>query len=185
MDTRSRFRQAVADCGAAIGRCAVACLVLAGCASYSGSTLVAGKSDAAAVEALMGPPDEKLALAGGESVWFYPRPDGGDTYAVRLRSDGIVQSVEQRLTEENIAMLRAGVWTRTSVRELFGPPYSTTYFERLQREVWTYKYRIVAERMALSVQFSDDGVVREVLNSLDYDYIPASGSDASMDAAKD
>lgn len=181
MRARTRFGDWPRGTWAALAAAAL----LAGCASYSGSTLVAGKSDAAEVEALMGPPDEKLALAAGESVWFYPRPDGGDTYAVRLGSDGIVQSVEQRLTEENIATLRNGVSTRASVRELFGPPYSTTYFERLQREVWTYKYRIVAERMAPSVQFSDDGVVREVLNSLDYDYIPASGSDASMDAAKD
>jgi len=163
-------------------RFATVCLfVLAGCASYSGSTLVPGKSSAADVEALMGPPDEKIALAGGDRVWFYPRPDGGDSYAVRLGSDGIVRSVEQRLTEENIATLRTGVSTRVSVRELLGPPYATTYFERREREVWSYKYRLVAERMELSVQFSDDGVVREVLNSLDYDYIPASRSGDAKD----
>jgi len=157
----------------------LACSVLlSACASYDGSTLVPGKSTAAEVEALMGPPDEKLASAGGSSDWFYTRPSGGVTYAVSLGSDGIVRGVEQRLTEENIAKLEIGVSTQQSVRALFGPPYDKTYFERLQREVWGYKYRVVAERMVLWVRFSDDGVVREVLNSIDWDYIPASRSAA-------
>jgi len=155
----------------------LACSVLlSACASYDGSSLVPGKSTAADVEALMGPPDEKLASTGGSSAWFYARPSGGVTYAVGLGPDGIVRGVEQRLTEENIAKLEIGVSTQQSVRALFGPPYDTTYFDRLQREVWGYKYRVVAERMVLYVRFSDDGVVREVLKSIDWDYIPASRS---------
>ena len=154
-------------------------LLLAACASYDGSTLVPGKSTAADVEALMGPPDEKLASAGGSSAWFYTRPSAGLTYAVTLGSDGIVRGVEQRLTEENIAKLEIGVSTQQTVRALFGPPNNTTYFERQQREVWGYKYRVVAERMVLWVRFSNDGVAREVLKSIDWDYIPASRSAAN------
>ena len=160
-------------------RCAsiLACgVLLSACASYDGSTLVPGKSSAADVEALMGPPDEKLAATGGSSAWFYTRPSGGVTYAVGLGPDGIVRGVDQRLTEENIAKLEIGVSTQQTVRALFGPPFDTTYFDRLQREVWSYKYRIVAERMVFWVRFSDDGIAREVFKSVDLDYIPASGS---------
>jgi len=30
----------------------------------------------------------------------------------------------------------------------------------------------------LLVQFSDDGLMREIVNAVDYDYVPASASDA-------
>lgn len=155
---------------------ALVAALLVGCASYDGGSLVSGKSTAADVEALMGQPDERIAVAGGASDWFYTRPSGGDSYAVRVGPDGIVQGVEQRLSEENIAKLRIGVSTRAEVRALLGPPYSTTYFERQKRDVWGYKYRRVTERMILWVRFSDDGVVREVHDSMDYDYVPASES---------
>lgn len=150
--------------------------MLAACASFYGSGLTAGKSTAADVEAQLGAPDEKLESENGASVWFYPRPSAGDTYAVRLGPDGIVRGVEQRLTEENIAKLQANASARADVRALLGPPHSTVRFDRQQRDVWGYKYQAGGERMVLWVQFSYDGVVREVLKSLDYDYIPASKS---------
>ena len=78
-----------------------AAAMAAGCSSlsYSGRGLVHGKSDAKEVEALMGPPAERITVASGDSVWFYPRnPAGPHTYAVRLNPQGIVQEVDQRLT---------------------------------------------------------------------------------------
>jgi len=36
-------------------------------------------------------------------------------------------------------------------------------FERQQRDVWTYRWREYQEHWELDVQFSYDGVVREVL----------------------
>ncbi len=163
------------------GVVAVLVLALAGCASYDGSTLIAGKSTAADVESLMGQADEKLAAAGGSSVWFYTRPSGGNTYAVRLGPDGIVRDVEDRLTDENIAKLESGVSRREDVRALLGPPYETVRFERQQRDVWTYKRFVISERRVLWVQFSDDGLVREIIDSIDYDYIPASDSGNAKD----
>lgn len=151
-------------------------LVLAGCASYSGSSLVAGTSNAADVEALMGRPDEKLAAEGGTSVWFYTRPSGGHTFAVRLGSDGIVRGVESRLTGENIAKLRIGDSRREDVRALLGPPHFVSRLDRQQREVWEYKRLEVTERRVLWVQFADDGVLREMLDMIDRDYVPASDS---------
>jgi outer membrane protein assembly factor BamE (lipoprotein component of BamABCDE complex) len=169
-------RRAAARGGRGRWAAALAAALLAGCAAYDGGSLVPGKSTTADVQALMGQPDAKIAVSGGASDWFYTRPSGGDSYAVRVGADGIVQGVEQRLTEENMATLQIGVTTRADVRGLLGPPYSTTYFERQKRDVWGYKYRRVAERRMLWVRFSDDGVVREVLDAIDYDYVPASDS---------
>lgn len=142
---------------------ATALLLAAGCASYDGSTLVPGRSSATEVEALMGRPAQTLQQS-GEAVWYYPRgPAGWHTYAVRIGPDGVVRAVEQRLTVENIARLQAGSTTRQEVRELFGPPFETGYLPRQMREVWGYQLLEVDFKWQLWVQFSDDGVVREVL----------------------
>src|SRR5512143_1325556 len=107
--------------------------LLAGCASYDGRGLVPGKSSAAEVEQLMGPPAEKTVEPDGDTVWFYPRgPMGRHTYAVRVAPDGVVRSVEQRLTVENLQKLVAGETTAKDVRALFGPPSRAFRNDRLQ-----------------------------------------------------
>jgi SmpA / OmlA family len=143
----------------------IAVLLMAGCASYSGSGLVPGTSRAADVQALMGEPAEKLAAENGDTVWFYPRlPTGRQTFAVRLSPDGVVLGVDQRLTEQNVRKLVAGKTTMKQVRLLLGPPFQTTRFERQQRLVWEYPmYNDLQSAYNLSVQFSYDGIVREVL----------------------
>src|SRR5258706_15213705 len=99
-------------------------LCLGACASYDGRGLVPGQARAADVEALMGRPAQKLTNAAGETVWFYPHaPAGRDTFAVRMRPDGALIGVEQRLTKENVARVVPGKTTTQEVRELFGPPW--------------------------------------------------------------
>ena len=160
--------------------CVATCLaagLLSGCASYSGSSLVAGKSTAAEVEALMGKPAERIEKPGGGSVLYYPRgPAGRETYAVSIGADGKVQSVEQRLTDANIAKLVRGTTTAKEVRELFGPPPTTTRLPRLERDVWEYPMDNIAMPYLLLVQFSGDGIVREVFKMKDYAAEPPSGS---------
>jgi len=113
----------------------------------------------------MGPPAERLTLADGDSVWFYPRnPSGLHTYAVRFSPEGVVREVDQRLTVQNVRKLAAGSTTAKEVREILGPPWRISRLERQQREVWHYRmdngFQIEHN---LFVQFSADGVVREVL----------------------
>jgi hypothetical protein len=117
----------------------------------------------------MGKPAERIAQPDGGSVWFYPQaPLGRHTYAVRLGPDGVVRAVDQRLTRANVAKLVAGTSTQKDVRELFGPPYSVTRFPRQARLVWEYKLLDYEELRVLWVQFSDDGIVREVLEGHDW-----------------
>ncbi len=159
-----------------VAACAAACL-LAGCASYSGNSLVAGKSTAAEVEALMGKPAERVDKPGGGSVFYYPRgPAGRETYAVSIGADRRVQSVEQRLTDANIAKLVRGASTSTEVRELFGPPSLTERLPRLERDVWEYRMDPISMPNLLLVQFSYDGIVREVFKMRDYSAEPTSGA---------
>jgi len=135
----------------------------AGCASYDGRTLLPGKSTTVEVEATMGRPAERLERPDG-AIWWYPRgPMGFHSYAVRIGPDGVLRDIEQRLTLENVKRIVPGTTTRKEVRELFGPPFGEMRLQRLQREVWEYQLVDVNFRWKLWLQFSDDGIVREVL----------------------
>lgn len=137
--------------------------LLAGCASYDGSGLVPGKSTAADIQAMMGAPDERQAHP-GETVWWYSRgPSGWHSYAVHVGSDGVLKRIEQRLTVENVGKVVPNTSTKKEVRELFGPPFMVSTLPRLQREVWEYQLLEVDFKWNLWVQFSPDGVAREVL----------------------
>lgn len=137
--------------------------LLGGCASYDGRGLVPGRSTAAEVEATMGRPAEKLERP-GETIWYYPRgPAGWHSYAVRVGPDGVMRAIEQRITVENVRRLATGTTTRQEVRELLGPPFLVSYLPRQKREVWEYQMLETGFKWKLWVQFSDDGVAREVL----------------------
>jgi len=145
--------------------------LLAACvpyAHYDGSTLVPGTSTEADILALMGPPDEKVKLDNGSTEWFYPLPAARQTYAVTVGADGRFVSSQQRLDREYFDRLRRDTWTTKEVRALLGPPVQVVRFERQERDVWTYRWREFSDYWELDVQFSYDGVVREVLNLRDY-----------------
>lgn len=155
---------------------ALAAALLCGCASYDGRGLQPGKSTAAEVEALMGPPAERRVSAEGGSVAYFTRgPLGRHTYAATYGPDGVLRSIEQVLTYENANKLVPGTTTRQQVRELFGPPGEVSRLPRQQREVWEYKWLYYDDKRVLWVQFSDDGIVREAINMHDFAADPVSG----------
>ena len=138
-------------------------LLLVGCASYDGRGLVPGKATAAEVEALMGQPAQRVVKPDGGSVLYYPRgPAGRESYAALLGPDGRLQAIEQRLTDANLAQIVLGTTTARQVRELLGPPPTTSHLPRLARDVWEYKMGDNAVTYVLWVQSSADGIVREV-----------------------
>lgn len=141
----------------------VAILLAAGCAGYDGRGLVPGQSSADEVEALMGPSADRRKAANGETVRYYSRlPYGRVMFAARFGPDGRLIAIEQRLTEENVARLRLGSSRADDVRDVLGPPYRVDEFTRLQRQVWTYPATGLTIEKLLIVQFSNDGVLREV-----------------------
>jgi outer membrane protein assembly factor BamE (lipoprotein component of BamABCDE complex) len=67
------------------------------------------------------------------------------------------------LTDQEIARLHAGA-SRDEVRDLLGAPERVESLPTIEREVWTYKtLNEGIWRKDLFVQFSRDGVVREIL----------------------
>jgi hypothetical protein len=156
-----------------------AIFLLAGCASYDGRGLVPGQSTANDVQALMGAPAERLPVANGDIIWYYPRgPLGMHTFAVRVSSSGVVQSIDQLLEVENLRKLVPGVTTTGQVREQFGPPARISRLDRQQRDVWEYRmFGTGWEPYNLYVQLSFDGVVREVLFLKDYNREPGGAKD--------
>jgi len=161
-------------------QCAAAAVIgaalLAGCASFDGRGLVPGKSTVAEVQALMGSPAQSLARPNGDSALYFSRlPEGRAMFVVTVGPDGVMKSIEQRLERQNLKRITAGTSTMKDVRELFGPPGRAGRLPRQGREWWEYKYRDYEERRIIWVQFSDDGIVREVLDMLDWEWVRGGG----------
>jgi len=146
----------------------IVCLVLtlASCASFEGRGLTAGQSTAADVERVMGAPVERRQAANGETWLYYPRqPFGRKTFVARLGADGRLMAIEQRLTDENVALLVPNATRAEQVRELCGPPDTSMQVARMDRSIWTWHMRRFGDPgipVSLNVQMSPDGVVREV-----------------------
>jgi outer membrane protein assembly factor BamE (lipoprotein component of BamABCDE complex) len=143
-------------------------LMLAGCASFDGRTLRPGQSTAGEVTGLMGVPAMELKRPNGDTWMYFPRhPFGRATYVATIGADGVLRGIEQRLNEQNIRSIGAGM-RREEVLTLLGPPREVARLPRQQREVWEYPWtREITEMRILWVQFSDDGVVREALEMHD------------------
>jgi hypothetical protein len=74
---------------------------------------------------------------------------------------------------QTLAKLVPGSTTTAQARELLGPPLRTTRLDRQQRDVWEYRrYEDPFNEYHIAVQFSPDGVVREVLALKDYNREP-------------
>ena len=143
-------------------------LLLAGCASFSGHDLVPGKSTAADAETRMGQPTQRLQLANGDSALYFSRlPYGRAMYVVTVGPDGVMKSIEQRMQYATFAKVVANAWTKKEVSELLGPPGQAGRFDRQKRDWWEYRYWQAPDYRVVWVQFSDDGVVREVYDTLD------------------
>ena len=137
-------------------------LVLAGCAGLGGAKLVPGQSSAADVQAAMGTPAEKTSNAAGESVWFYTSaPNGRTTHAVRMRADGTVLGVEQRLTRQYWSRIEPGKTTAKELRELLGPPAVVQRWSLRGIDEWDYKVEENMRMFDLLVEVSPDGLVRK------------------------
>ena len=115
--------------------------VLAGCASYSGSSLVPNAASKAEVRQLMGEPAAIHNGGSGEAAvesWEYPRgPLGRHTYMVRFDARGTVASIDQVLTVAQTAKITWGQATRDDVRKLLGRP-AGVYPVRSGGELWDY-----------------------------------------------
>jgi outer membrane protein assembly factor BamE (lipoprotein component of BamABCDE complex) len=76
-------------------------------------------------------------------------------------------------SETDLAKLSAGKTTADEVKALLGPPQRMSRFDRMDRNVWEYRrYNDPMDEKHISVQFSADGIVREVVVVKDYNREP-------------
>lgn len=151
-------------------------VLAAGCASFSGSGLTPGKSTRAEVEAAMGKPAAADAKPNGETYLYFSRlPLGRKMFLAKIGPDGVLRGIEQTLTKENIARVKADM-TQAQVRELLGPTWRSVDMKRMEREIWEYPWLLVEDRRILWVQFGRDGKVRETIEMHDFESDPPSGT---------
>lgn len=97
-----------------------------------------GVSTAAEVREKMGAPAMEWR-EGADRVWEYPfTPEGTRNYMLVIGPDDVLKAMDQVLTPENFARVRAGM-TRDEVRRLLGKPATVVVFEHKGEEVWDWK----------------------------------------------
>ncbi len=118
---------------------AVSAALLAACAWYSPSGIVAGQSEADVVRA-MGAPSGRYALPGGAVRLEYARgPYGRVTYMVDLDAAGRVAGWQQVLTEANFLRVRPGM-SRDELLRLLGRPGEVFRVPWQRAVVWNWRY---------------------------------------------
>jgi hypothetical protein len=130
MKTRHWFNVAVT---------AITAAFLPACDLINLQELKPGISTAAEVRSRMGVPGMEYHNPDGSLTWEYTRqPQGIDCYMITIGADQILRSIDQVLTEANLARVVAGM-DRDEVRRLLGAPGSKTTYRNSQEEVWDWR----------------------------------------------
>ncbi|OHC64595.1 MAG: hypothetical protein A2045_06555 [Rhodocyclales bacterium GWA2_65_20] len=142
-------------------------LLLAACASYSGSGLIAGESGMDDVIRAMGKPSMQWTQSDGTRSLAYPRgPMGVHTYMVLIGANGKLQHVENVMDPRLFLRIDAGM-SKDRVLRMLGPPdpSRTIYFEARDELVWDWLYCDEWNKLAhFSVLF--DGTKETVRSTL-------------------
>jgi hypothetical protein len=135
-------------------------LFLASCAAVDGLGLKPGVANEGQVRSTLGEPALEIRNSDGTRRLAYPRgPFGNQTYMVHLGGDGLLQSIQPVLNDNNFYRIQPG-WTRDDVLDLIGPPLETGEFPRLGQIAWDYRYQDTWGYIAIfSVMLDRDGRV--------------------------
>lgn len=132
-----------------------------GCDSVHLAALKPGTSTAQEVRERLGPPAAEWPNVDGSVTWEYPRgPEGTRCWMLTLNQRGVLQNIEQALTEENFARIEKG-WSAEQVRRLLGKPASKMKFPLKPEVVWDWRIdpAQLGSRAFFHVHFSLDGFV--------------------------
>lgn len=132
-----------------------------GCDGAHLAQLKPGISTAQEVRERLGAPGAEWPNPDGSVTWEYTRqPEGTQCWMLTLNQGGVLQRIEQALTEENFARVRKG-WSGEQVRRLLGKPRSEVKFPLKSEVVWEWRVEaaIPGGRAFYHVHFSLDGQV--------------------------
>jgi hypothetical protein len=148
--------------------------MLAGCAGPPHQQVEPG-TDQSALVARLGPPKETYDLPnGGKRLMWPTQPMGSTTTAADIDASGKVLAVRQVLQDNEFYRAEVGKWTRNDVLVNFGRPFETSYFKRVQREVWSYRYmENNIDHLIYNFYFDDQGVLRQTQRQPDPKYDPS------------
>lgn len=145
-----------------------AALLVSGCASYDGRDLVPGAATEADVVATMGKPAQSLKRPdGGEALYFSKLPYGRQMFVATTGPDGRLKGIEQVLDYQHLQRIHIGTTTADQVRAILGPPYRITRAAFKPLDVWEYPWRSAGQARVLWISLSDDGIVRDILDTRD------------------
>jgi hypothetical protein len=151
----------------------IAALMLAGCTEPHRQ--VEAGADQSVLVARLGPPKETYDLPnGGKRLMWPTQPMGTTTTAADIDASGKVLGVRQVLQDKEFYRAEVGKWTRDDVLVIFGRPFETSYFKRVNREVWSYRYmENNIEHLIYNFYFDDQGVLRQTQRSPDPQFDPS------------
>ena len=132
-----------------------------GCDAAHLAELKPGISTAQEVRERLGQPAAEWPNPDGSMTWEYPRgPEGTRCWMLTLNQGGVLQKIEQALTEENFARIERG-WRAEQVRRLLGKPASEVKFPLKPEVVWDWRIdpATTGNRAFFHVHFSLDGFV--------------------------
>lgn len=132
-----------------------------GCDGIHLRKLKPGSATAREVRERLGAPAAEWPQDDGGATWEYPRgPEGTRCWMLTLDARGVLQKIEQALTEENFARIETG-WSAERVRRLLGRPASEMEFPHKPEVVWEWRIEpaLPGQRAWFHVHFSPDGFV--------------------------
>jgi len=132
-----------------------------GCDANHLAALHPGSSTAQEVRARLGAPAAEWPNPDGGATWEYPRgPEGTRCWMLTVDRQGVLQRIEQALTEENFARVEKG-WNGEQVRRLLGKPARETPFPLKPEVVWEWRIepKTPGYNAFFHVHFSPTGLV--------------------------
>lgn len=134
---------------------------LGGCERYLMSDIRPGVTTRGEVQEHMGSPGIEWRNEDGTLVWEYSmQPEGTTCYQLTIDAMGVVQRVEQVLTEANMARIVPGM-SAEQVRRLIGKPARKQYFSLKKETAWDWFIgrNAALERRYFNVFFDPTGAV--------------------------
>ncbi len=125
--------------------------------------------DASVVVAKLGQPHEIYPLPnGGKRLLWTTQPYGSFATAAEIDAKGKIIYVKPILTTQEFAQAEINKWSKHDILTHFGKPAQTTYFARMQREVWSYRYQESHIYYLLyHFYFDKNGILRSTQKTLD------------------